>query len=327
MKLTSLYTPALKDTWSGRGDTPPELRFFQTVACLNLDNEALPQGENSAWALLGFCSDEGVLRNLGRPGANEGPTALRQQLAKLPNHSARPLLDLGDIHCLEGELDVAQQSLGRLLSIAHIKDYRSLVFGGGHEVAWAHYLGLHEAYRDKRLGIINFDAHFDLRKLNDPMKANSGTPFYQIAQDRQAHGSPFDYYCIGIQQTANTADLFETAESLAVAYMSAEDIHQNSMAWQIALLEDFLSQQEHIYLSICLDVFAESHAPGVSAPQALGLTPWQALPLLKYIVQSGKVIAIDVAELSPVLDKSSKTARLAANIVAELLNEDGRADG
>ena len=95
---------------------------------------------------------------------------------------------------------------------------------------------------------------------------------------------------------------------------------EQSLAWQFAFLDDFMLNLDNIYLSICLDVFAECFAPGVSAPQPLGLTPWQTLPLLKYIIQSGKVVSLDIAELSPALDREQKTARLAALIIAELLN-------
>jgi formiminoglutamase len=92
------------------------------------------------------------------------------------------------------------------------------------------------------------------------------------------------------------------------------------LAWHLAFLDDFMLSLDHIYLTICLDVLAECFAPGVSAPQPLGLSPWQTLPLLKYIIQSGKVVSLDIAELSPPLDQEQKTARLAALIIAELLH-------
>lgn len=44
------------------------------------------------------------------------------------------------------------------------------------------------------------------------------------------------------------------------------------------------------------------------------------MPLLKYLIQSGKVVSLDIAELSPPLDSELKTARLAALIIAELLD-------
>ena len=88
--------------------------------------------------------------------------------------------------------------------------------------------------------------------------------------------------------------------------LSAEEIYEQNLAWQIAFLDKFMLNLDHIYLTLCLDVLAECFAPGVSAPQPMGLTPWQILPLLKYIIQSGKVVSIDIAELSPPLDQDTK---------------------
>jgi formiminoglutamase len=124
---------------------------------------------------------------------------------------------------------------------------------------------------------------------------------------------------LGIQAHANTQSLFTAADTFKVHYLTGEQINQTSFAWQLAFIDEFILNNEAIYLSICLDVFAESYAPGVSAPQALGLSPWQALPLLKYIIQTGKVVGIDIAELSPPLDHNLQTARLAGMIMAELL--------
>jgi formiminoglutamase len=55
---------------------------------------------------------------------------------------------------------------------------RTLVFGGGHETAWAHGRGVLDAFPNERVAIINLDAHLDLRKAE---RATSGTPFRQLA--------------------------------------------------------------------------------------------------------------------------------------------------
>ena len=58
-----------------------------------------------------------------------------------------------------------------------------VVLGGGHEVAFGTYLGLarisRSAHPGDRIGILNLDAHFDLRPGPVP---SSGTPFRQIAE-------------------------------------------------------------------------------------------------------------------------------------------------
>ena len=60
--------------------------------------------------------------------------------------------------------------------------------GGGHEIAWASYQGIAAAFAGnrklERLGIVNFEAHFELRQPEHPGRGRSGTPFLQIAEAR-----------------------------------------------------------------------------------------------------------------------------------------------
>lgn len=308
----SHYLPPSPSLWQGRTDSLAGERFFQHVTCIDIQSQSLP--DQPGTVIVGFASDEGIRRNLGRSGASQGPQSLRQELAKLACHSPLLLLDAGDI-APRNELEQGQQQLATLLDYCHQQGFKTLALGGGHEIAWGHYQGLSPHY--PRLGIINFDAHFDLRIPHQG--STSGTPFQQIAEYCQQKQRPFDYCCLGIQPLANTESLFSLANKYKVSYLTAAQMSQNSFAWQTAFLDDFMLNHEAIYLSVCLDVFAESFAPGVSAPQALGLTPWQVLPLLKYITQTGKVVSIDIAELSPPLDQGQKTARLGAALAAQLL--------
>lgn len=310
------YKPTDNALWKGRADSLPGERFFQHVQCVDIRSSLLNFANQTA--ILGFCSDEGIKRNEGRVGAKAGPDELRTQLAKLACHTDKRFTDIGNIVCNDGELDSAQKQFAELISLCHQHEIKTIAFGGGHEIAWGHFQGLVPHY--PKMGIINFDAHFDIRPLKEDQYGTSGTPFAQIHDYCQKNKLIFDYCCLGIQHCGNTQSLFERAQDWGIHYLSTEQINTQSFAWQIAFLDEFMLDHDYLYLSICLDVFAECFAPGVSAPQAIGLSPWQVLPLLKYVVQTGKVVSIDIAELSPPLDQEHKTSRLGAVIMAELLN-------
>ncbi len=312
----SNFRPADPFVWQGRKDTLNPERFFECVTCAQQLSDL---DDGSKTIFLGFASDTGIKRNLGREGAKLGPEQFKRQLAKLP--CVDPLnsyVDLGTIYCDNDDLEAAQQQFAELVNWCHQQGHRTIGLGGGHEIAWAHYQGLAPLY--PKLGIINFDAHFDLRPYTPGQPGTSGTPFAQIAAYCTANKRPFDYCCVGIQKMGNTPSLFQQAHSLKVSYLTAEDLQQQSQAWQMAFLDDFMLRVDYIYLTICLDVLAACYAPGVSAPQVLGVTPWQIIPLLKYIIRSGKVVSYDIAELAPPLDEEERTAKLAAQIIAELLH-------
>ncbi|KTD21881.1 formimidoylglutamase [Legionella londiniensis] len=309
------YEAPSSSLWQGRKDSLPEERFFQKVTCCDLRG-AHPTQPEEAIVLIGFGSDEGVRRNLGRTGAKEGPDAIRRQLGALASHNNLNLMDVGNIICNENQLEAAQEHFATLIQHFQNQGYKTVALGGGHEIAWGHFMGLAAQYPD--IGIINFDAHFDLRPKIE--SATSGTPFWQIRQYCIENNLDFNYCCLGIQPTANTKSLFDSAHEFKVSYLTADQMHAESIAWQMAFLDDFVLRHEHLYVTICLDVFSESHAPGVSAPQAMGLSPAQVFTLLKYITQTGKVVSLDIAELSPPLDQGQQTARLAANLLAKFLN-------
>lgn len=316
------YTPPQKDLWQGRQTEGATDYFYQMVKLLDLDNynQNLDKAkEKRSIALIGFCCDAGIERNQGRLGAKQGPDAIRTQLAKLAWHFPNSeLYDFGNIVCYEDELEIAQENLGQIVALALNHGFLPIVLGGGHETAWGHYQGIRKAFPEKNLSIINFDAHFDLRELTND-KGNSGTPFLQIAHDSKNNDLPFNYMVLGVQQAANTKPLFDTANSLDVNYLFAEEIFNLPLKKQKQYIAEFLKKSEGIYLTFCLDVMAAAVAPGVSAPQSNGLLPQHVWSLLQFIVQQKKLISFDIVELSPVLDNKDQTAQLAARLIFEVI--------
>ena len=94
----------------------------------------------------------------------------------------------------------------------------------------------------------------------------------------------------------------------------------------MAEVDTLLASSERVYLSVCLDAFAAAAAPGVSAPQALGINPWRVVPLIRRIAESGKLAAVDFAELCPRFDLDGRSARLLAALFFECLEGLSRVD-
>lgn len=316
------YSPSSSDLWKGRTGDGNSLYFFQHIKLINLLHD-IPQytDSNPGFALLGFACDEGVKRNQGRVGAARGPNACRQALATmaLPQKCDFSCYDVGDIVCNNNDLEMAQHHLAEVVSLLFTKGFYPIVLGGGHELAWGHYQGIAKSLPNQAIRLINFDAHFDMRPLIEGQFTSSGTSFLQIAQACKNKNLPFHYHCFGIQPWANNPALFATAEAWNVKTVIAERFHLNYQREIAQMMQFILQQPEPIYLTICLDVFAHAFAPGVSAPQALGLNPWHVIPLLRELARSGKVISFSLAELAPALDRDNITAKLAASLILELM--------
>ena len=214
-------------------------------------------------------------------------------------------------------MEKCQHDLGLVVGQLLSQQITPIVLGGGHDVALGHYLGIEGFLRGQsrtRLGIVNFDAHFDLRPVVD--SGNSGTPFFQILKRENIE---VHYLPIGIQSSANTIELFVTADSLGVSYLTAEDCRRLGRHGVKEELQSLIEQVDHVYCTIDLDEVSSAYAPGVSAPSPLGLNPWYIIETISYLKESDKVIGWDIAEMNPKFDLDNMTARLAARLVDAIL--------
>lgn len=299
--------------WTGRfdGEGKEHQRLFQIIQPFN--------SQTKGACLIGFASDEGVSRNKGRVGAYHAPDLIRTQLASFPLHHEITLCDAGNINCDDKNLEKAQNNLGIYVIKCLKQGVTPIVLGGGHEVAYGSFQGssLFARENHKRIGIINFDAHFDLR---EDKQSTSGTPFYQAHQLATQHNQPFHYLCLGIARQSNTTFLFNRADTLGVDYVMDYEMDYTMLSSIKNRIANFLTKVDILHISIDLDVFPQSQAPGVSAPAPYGVDYKVIFPLLQYLFESGKTALLEIAEYNPLFDRDNQTAKLAAHIIYEYVH-------
>lgn len=300
--------------WQGRLDGEELLhhRIFQRVKEeRNYDNISTDD-----FVLHGFAVDEGVRRNKGRMGAKDAPDVIRKNMSNFPvNFPDFSMRDFGNVTCEDGNLENTQNNLAKNVSKVLLKGGKSLVLGGGHEVTYAHYLGIKTAFPEQKIGIINIDAHFDNRQPEEGVGPSSGTGFWQIAQE-----GPINSLHIGIQRNSNTLKLFDTAHQYGMKYILADELFFENLPSIYQRIDDLLNTVDFAYLTICMDVFNASIAPGVSASAYNGIfADATFMHFYRHILKNKKLVALDVAEVNPSFDIQDRTARLAACLVNEWL--------
>lgn len=279
-------------------------------------------------ALVGFACDAGVARNQGRRGAAAGPVVLRRALANLAwRHETAGVWDFGDVRCHGDALEAAQEALASTVAVILGEGHRPVVLGGGHETAYGSFSGLdrwaRDARPDARIGILNLDAHFDLRRVG-AAGPSSGTPFGQIHDDLTRRGTPFRYACVGISRTANTAALFERAAAAGARWRLDEDCTVRHLDATLAFVSDFLADCDLVHLTLDLDVLPGAVMPAVSAPAPRGVP----LEVIEAVIdrvlaargpQGPKLALADLAELNPAVDPQGLGARVAALLCDRLV--------
>lgn len=271
----------------------------------SLEKEEMPKA-----VIIGFPSDKGVEINGGRPGASQGPEAIRQQLYKMTPSAEyyephekfiTDCRDIGDLQ-ISGEVEKDQEHFGEVLAEYLQQDIVPVILGGGHETAFAHFSGYAEA--DLETSIFNLDAHTDVRPLKDG-RVHSGSPF------RQA-----------LEHESNCAETYLVAglQPHSVAQSHLEYIKKNDGHFlfrdetNITSISGLFHQHESSRLMVTFDMDAvdQSQAPGVSAPCANGLPSDLWLTAAYLAGRNEKVMSFDLAEVNPKYDRDEQTAKLAA---------------
>jgi len=266
--------------------------------------------------LVGFPQDEGVARNHGRAGAAAAPNAIRERLYRLTPWDGEndvdlaeiPPLDLGNLH-LNGTLEATQAALGEVIAAILQSGAIPVVLGGGHETAFGHFLGY--AALNRRVGIINVDAHLDVRPALSG-QGHSGSPFRQALEHPSKVLAGQHYACLGLQPHAVSRAHWLYAREKGCVVRWCEQVRDKLPA-QLAVERDRLANAGcQVYVSIDADAVSATEVPGVSAPNTLGFAGAAVAACARLAGQSPAVASLDLVEINPRLDIDNRSASWAA---------------
>ncbi len=252
-----------------------------------------------------------------RPGSRFAPCEIRVAAANIEFYSIRsrvdveevPLHDLGDVAVTIDAGEVVKR-VEKISS--HILGSGKLLvlLGGEHTVT----LGALRALAGKKPCVIVADAHLDLRSEYLGSKLNHATFMRWVVEEL---GLPVAY--VGVR--AVSREEIEYAREKNIAFYTSYEVENEGSDVIAAELARFLADSgcETLYMSVDMDVLDPAYAPGVSNPEAEGLTTMQLIDILTRLVGEARLEGFDVVELNPVYDHGGVTAVAAAKIVVELV--------
>lgn len=312
-KQTMRYYKKTDNIISGRIDSTDDnskFRLHQKIKNIDVFDKTLKIQEKRSFGIVSYCVDEGVKRNKGREGTKEGPEFVKKHLASKPFHYDGNIYDCGRIVQEDNNLEEMQKELSMVIKRLTALNIFPIVIGGGHDVLYGSAKGIEN--QPGNIGIISFDAHFDNRQED---RSTSGTAFNQLAET-----TDIQTLAIGISEISNTKSLFTHADLSGIEYIKDDDFNFKPTNTIIKQVNEFIQNKDKIHITICTDVFPSYVAPGVSAPSGIGIDLFKFAEVFRFIVQTGKVISFDIAEISPRLDVNESTATLGATIISKLIN-------
>lgn len=267
-----------------------------------------PEGyEEATHVIIGCPQDHGVRRNSGRVGASRAPQAIRDMLyrykAPATMHGVR-LCDMGDVDILD-ELETTHERHYRVVRKLIEDGKKVLVLGGGNDISYPDVRALAKVHGT--VNAVNVDAHLDMRRAAEP---HSGTPYRQLIDDGFLR--PERFHEVAIQPHANSPAYLQEARDLGVRICTMTTIRRHG--WQTFLDTLFpVLEKRPFFAGLDMDAIRASDAPGVSAPNPVGLTAWEVLEFAAYSRRHGAAI-FEITETNPDLDMDGRTVRLAAMV-------------
>ncbi len=277
-------------------------------------------GQEGNVVLLGFPCDAGVEINGGRPGARHGPEKFRSWIRRYGTAdnpemdidlSGITLADAGDIPA-NLPLDQSHTALTQQTASILQKGGIPFVIGGGNDQSWPNARALLDSKPATPVGVINIDAHLDVRPLKDG-QAHSGSPFRLLLEDSRFTGEHFiEFAAQGSQVSREHTRFVQDRKGHIIWYSEVSRGDAASEAFRGALGR-LAWECDSLFVSFDLDSIRASDAPGVSCPSVLGLRAKEAFEMAFAAGAHPKVDLFDLSEYNPLIEEE-RTGRLAVGI-------------
>ncbi len=269
-----------------------------------------------------YCSDKGKAKVwfFGAPldktttylkGTSRGPAAIRDAMIQTEEYDIRTgsnildvgLFDLGDIALADGnEIGQIHKKTLEILDAGKMP----LMFGGEHTASIGCVLAAKE--KTKNLRVVSFDAHADLRESFDFDKHNHACAMKRVVD-------VIGKEClleIGIRSMAEEEKSF--SDRMIFRFQLRDNFESAKKR-----LEEFI-KNENVYITVDMDCFDPSVAPGVGTPEPDGLSYHEMMELIKVLEGAKKIVGMDIVELLP-LPGSSVTEMVASKLLFETITQ------
>lgn len=279
-------------------------------------------------AVLGAPFDQGTQ---WRAGTRFGPRAIREastlfsfghggaydhedDVTYLPADKVR-IVDIGDADIVHTDTPTSHANIAEGVRRILAAGALPVVLGGDHSInipcveAFAQ-----DCATNGPIHIVQLDAHLDFVDERHGVRYGHGNPMRRAAEKPYVTGLTQ----LGIRNVSSTArEGYEAARAMGSDILSVRQIRRLGIEETLARIP----AGARYYVTIDIDGFDPSIAPGTGTPSHGGFTYYEGLELLDGLTKRGSVVGIDLVEVAPDYDHTGTTAILAAQI---LLNFIGR---
>ena len=160
--------------------------------------------------------------------------------------------------------------------------------------------------------ILQIDAHLDFVDERHGVKYGHGNPMRRAAEKNYVTGLTQ----VGIRNVSSTSkEGYKDAKAMNSDILSVRQTRKIGPKNLVGRIP----KDSNVYVTIDIDAFCPSIAPGTGTPSHGGFLYYEVLEILQHLSKQNKVVGIDLVEVAPDYDHSGSTTILAAQILLNFL--------
>jgi len=219
------------------------------------------------------------------------------------------IVDMGDADIVHTDTIASHANIRKGVEAALAAGALPVVIGGDHSVN----IPCIEAYKGHApFHILQIDAHLDFVDERHGVTRGHGNPMRRAAEKDWVSGLTQ----VGIRNVSSTAkEGYDAARAMGSDILSvrqARGLGAPGVAQRIP-------EGVPVYITIDIDGFCPSIAPGTGTPSHGGFLYYEVLEILQQVANRHDIVGIDLVEVAPDYDPTGSTSILAAQILMNLL--------
>ena len=219
------------------------------------------------------------------------------------------IVDMGDADIIHTDTINSHKNIETAVRKALVAGALPVTIGGDHSVN----IPCINAFDNQGdIHVLQIDAHLDFVDERHGVRFGHGNPMRRAAEKDYVSGlSQF-----GIRNVSSTAkEGYVSARAMGSDIQSVRQFRKLGVEAAAARIPS----NAKVYVTIDIDAFCPSIAPGTGTPSHGGFLYYEVLELLQLVAQNHDVVGIDLVEVAPDYDQTGGTAILAAQILLNFI--------
>ena len=219
------------------------------------------------------------------------------------------IVDIGDADIVHTDTEASHANIETGVRAMLAAGALPVVIGGDHSVN----IPCIRAFDGQGpIHILQIDAHLDFVDTRHGVRHGHGNPMRRAAEREYVTGIT----ALGVRNVSSTTkEGYDAARAMGNDFLSVRQVRRLGVAGVLARIP----AGARLYITIDIDGFCPSIAPGTGTPSHGGFLYYEVLEILQGVARAHQVVGIDLVEVAPDYDRDGTTAILAAQVLLNLL--------